>query len=127
VSSKGILVVEDRALIASTIAAILADAGWMVIGPAGTVAEAKRLIGEARFDVALLDAKLGGDAIDDIAAALTRQNVPFAFVTACAPEELPAAFRDAPILEKPFREKDLIATVSRLFVDAAVGPRSPEA
>jgi DNA-binding response OmpR family regulator len=121
------LLVEDRALVASAIAAILADAGWTVIGPAGTVAGAKRLIEEARFDVALLDAKLGGDAIDEVAAALTRRNVPFAFVTGCAPEELPAAFQSTPILVKPFSEKDLMATVNRLFVDAAVGPRSREA
>ena len=125
-SSKAILVVEDRALVACAMATTLTDAGWMVIGPAGTVAEAKRLIEEARFDVALLDAKLGGDAIDDIAAALTRRNVPFAFVTGYAREELPVAFQSAPILVKPFSEKDLIATVNRLFVDAAVGPRSTE-
>jgi DNA-binding response OmpR family regulator len=95
VSRKSILLVEDRALVASAVAAILADAGWTVIGPAGTVAGAKRLIEEGRFDAALLDAKLGGDAIDEVALALTRRNVPFAFVTGCAREELPAAFHSA--------------------------------
>jgi hypothetical protein len=30
------------------------------------------------------------------------------------------------MLVKPFSEKDLMATVNRLFVDAAVGPTSPE-
>ena len=127
VSSKAILVVEDRPLVACAMATILADAGWIVIGPAGTVTEAKRLIEEAQVDVALLDAKLAGDAIDEVATALTQRNVPFAFVTGCAREDLPAAFRSAPMLTKPFRERDLIATVSRLFLDAAVGLPSPEA
>jgi CheY-like chemotaxis protein len=76
VSSKAILVVEDGPLVAYAMATVLADAGWIVIGPAGTVAEAKRLIEEAQFDVALLDANLGGDAIDEVAAALTRRNTP---------------------------------------------------
>jgi CheY-like chemotaxis protein len=127
VSSKGILVVEDGPLVACAMATILADAGWIVIGPAGTVVEAKRLIEEAQVDGALLDANLPGEAVDEIAAILTQRNVPFAFVTGCAREDLPAAFRGAPMLAKPFREKDLITTVSRLFIDATVGPRLPEA
>jgi CheY-like chemotaxis protein len=126
VSSKRILVVEDGPLVAFAVATSLADAGCIVIGPAGTVAEAKRLIGEAQIDGALLDAKLAGDAVDEVAAILNQRNVPFAFVTGCAREDLPAAFRAAPMLVKPFGEKDLIATVSRLFVDATVGPRLPE-
>jgi DNA-binding response OmpR family regulator len=116
VSTKAILVVEDGPLVAYAMTTVLADAGWIVIGPAGTLVEAKRLIGEAQFDVALLDANLGGDAIDEFAAALTRRNMPFAFVTGAAREDLPAAFRNVPILVKPFRGKDLIAMVSRLFV-----------
>jgi hypothetical protein len=46
VSGKRILVVEHRSLVAFAVATSLADAGCIVIGPAGTVAEAKRLIGE---------------------------------------------------------------------------------
>jgi CheY-like chemotaxis protein len=125
-SSKRILVVEDGPLVAFAVATSLADAGCIVIGPAESVAEAKRLIGEAQIDGALLDAKLAGDAVDEVAAILNQRNVPFAFVTGCAREDLPAAFRGAPMLVKPFREKDLIATVSRLFADATVGPRLPE-
>jgi CheY-like chemotaxis protein len=126
-SSKRILVVEDRALVAFVVATSLTDAGWIVIGPAATVVEAKRLIGEAQIDGALLDAKLADDAVDEVAAILNQRNVPFAFVTGCAREDLPAAFRGALMLVKPFGEKDLIATVSRLFVDATVGPRVPKA
>jgi CheY-like chemotaxis protein len=117
-SGKRILVVEDGPLVAFALAATLADAGCIVIGPAGTVAEAKRFIEEAQFDGALLDANLTGEAVDEVAAMLNRRNVPFAFVTGGAREDLPAAFSDAPMLAKPFAEKDLIATVARLFGDA---------
>jgi DNA-binding response OmpR family regulator len=118
VSGKRILVVEDGPLVAFALAASLVDAGCIVIGPAGTVAEAKRLIEEAQFDGALLDANLTGEAVDEVAAILNRRNVPFAFVTGGTREDLPAAFSGAPMLAKPFTEKDLIATVGRLFGDA---------
>jgi CheY-like chemotaxis protein len=130
VSSKGILVVEDGDLVACAMAASLTDAGWIVIGPAATVAEAKQLIEEARFDGALLDANLPGEAVDEVAAILARRSVPFAFVTGCAREDLPAGFRSAPVLAKPFREKDLIATVIQLLgpaADEVVGRRLREA
>jgi DNA-binding response OmpR family regulator len=126
VSSKRILVVEDRPLIAFAVATSLTDAGCIGIGPAGTVAQAKRPIGEAQMDGALLDAKLAGETVDEVTAILSRRNVPFAFVTGCTRDELPAAFRSAPMLVKPFREKDLIAAVSRLFVEATVGARLPD-
>jgi CheY-like chemotaxis protein len=124
---KRILVVEDAALVAFALTASLHDAGCTVIGPARKVAKAVQLIGEAQIDGALLDANSAGDAVDEIAAALTRRNVPFAFITGCAREDLPDAFRGAPMLAKPFKEKELIATVSRLFVDARLGRRLPEA
>jgi CheY-like chemotaxis protein len=127
VSGKRILLVEDGPFVAFAVAMSLTDAGCIVIGPAGTVAEAKRLIGEALIDGALLDANLAGEPVDEVAAILNRRNVPLAIVTGCARQDLPAALRGAPILAKPFTEKDLIATVIRLFADTAVGPRSPEA
>jgi CheY-like chemotaxis protein len=122
VSSKRILVVEDGPLVAFALAMSLADAGCIVIGPAGTVAQAKRLIGEAQIDGALLDSKLADDSVDEVAAILNQRNVPFAFVTGGQRDDLPAPFRGAAMLAKPFTEKDLITTVWRLFghdVDAS--------
>ena len=116
-NSKRILVVEDGPLVAFALVTSLADAGCIVIGPAATVAEAKRLSEEAQVDGALLDANLTGEAVDEVAAILSRRNVPFAFVTGGAREDLPLAFRGAPLLTKPFTEKDLIATVGRLVGD----------
>jgi CheY-like chemotaxis protein len=113
VSGKRILVVEDDDLVAFALAASLSDAGCIVIGPVGTVAEAMQLIEEAKFDGVLLDRI--GESVDKVAAMLARRNKPFAFVTASTRDDLPAAFRDAPILAKPFTEEDLLTTVARLF------------
>jgi hypothetical protein len=63
-------------LIALDIVAGLESAGVEVTGPIGTVDEALRIIDSASFDAVLLDANLR-----DIAAALTRRNIPFVFVT----------------------------------------------
>jgi CheY-like chemotaxis protein len=115
VSGKRILVVEDDALVAFALAVSLIDASCIVIGPVGTVAEAMQLIEEAQFDGVLLDGELKGEPVEEVAAMLARRNKPFAFVTGSTPEDLPAAFRDAPILAKPFTEEDLLTTVGRLF------------
>jgi CheY-like chemotaxis protein len=89
----------------------------MVVGPAAAVNQALQLIAEASFDVALLDANLGGHAVDEIAAALRRKNVPFAFATGYTQDTLPASFRDARILSKPFSGDQLLSTVAGLLAD----------
>jgi PAS domain S-box-containing protein len=115
IRGRRILVVEDEPLIAMDIAATLADAGCDVVGPASSVEEAKGLIAAAGFDAALLDANLGGRMVDDLAAALTRLRVPFAFLTGYGREALPAAFRHAPIISKPFTTGHALDVLARLL------------
>lgn len=81
-AGKRVLVVEDEPLVALDIVASLDGAGIVAVGPAATTDEALRLIepGGSR-DGALLDAKLAGQPDDDVAAALTRRIIPFAFDT----------------------------------------------
>ena len=112
---RRVLVVEDEPVVAMDVMAILQEAGCTVIGPAGTVTEARRLIETADFDAALLDANLSGEPVDELAAALTARNTPFAFVTGYGKEGLPEAFRRAPLLPKPFSPQQLIETVRALI------------
>jgi CheY-like chemotaxis protein len=109
-----VLVVEDEPLVAMEIVSRLAEAGCEVIGPAGTVEKARSLIEASELDGALIDANLAGNPVDEIAAALTRRDVPFAFVTGYGREALPAGFRDAAMIAKPFTEKELIATIGQI-------------
>lgn len=116
---RRVLVVEDEPVVAMDVMAILQEAGCIVIGPAGTVTEARRLVETADFDTALLDANLSGELVDELAAALTARNTPFAFVTGYGREGLPEAFRRATVLPKPFSPQQLIETVRALIPRSA--------
>jgi len=103
--------------------ATLESEGCQVVGPAANVAHAKILIEESKFDAALLDANLGGQASGEVAAALTRLDVPFVFVSGYGRDGLPEAFRQAPLIEKPHSRSQLMAILTHLLKrDAAIIP-----
>ncbi len=102
------LVIEDEPLIALDIAGSLERAGAEVAPPVGTEAEALRAIERNDFDAALLDGNLHGRPVDEIAAALTRRNIPFIFVTGYGRENLPNSFKHAGVLNKPFTQQQLL-------------------
>jgi PAS domain S-box-containing protein len=120
-SGKHILVVEDEPLIAMDIVATLTEAGCTVVGPTGSAETALELAGRG-CDGALLDANLGGEPVDQIAAALTRHGVPFAFVTGYGVDALPVSFRGTPLLPKPFTTDGLVRMVKSLLSKAADTP-----
>jgi two-component sensor histidine kinase/DNA-binding response OmpR family regulator len=111
---KRFLIVEDEPLIALEIVAGLESAGADVEGPIGSVEDALRAIEDASFDGVLLDANLWGKSAGDIAAALTRRNIPFVFVTGYGRQALPESFGQSPMLTKPFTQEQLLHTAARL-------------
>jgi PAS domain S-box-containing protein len=113
-SGVRVLVIEDEPLVAMDIASRLSEAGCEVIGPAGTLEKAKSFIESAELDAALVDANLAGEPVDELAAALTRRKVPFAFVTGYGRDALPQGFREAAMIGKPFTEKALLTTIERI-------------
>jgi PAS domain S-box-containing protein len=110
-----VLLVEDEPLIAIEMESELTSLGIDVIGPASDVQSAKRLISENTLDAALVDANLNGLSVEEVAAALTLQSIPFAFVTGYGRETLPKRFRDAPLLGKPIERNALVSTLSDLL------------
>jgi hypothetical protein len=52
--------------------------------------------------------------VSEVAAALTRKTIPFAFVTGYDREALPAHFARASILKKPFSDEQLLDAAARL-------------
>ena len=116
-SLKGqrVLIVEDEPLIAMELSELLVDAGITVASVAGTIAEARRAVKEGGFDAALLDGNLAGEPVDEIAAALAAKGIPFVFVTGYGRESVPVAFRSAPILTKPFTDKQLMSSLGSLL------------
>jgi PAS domain S-box-containing protein len=114
IEGRSILVVEDEPLVSMDIEASLSEGGCHVVGPAGNVDSARRLIASARYDAALLDVNLADQPVDELAAALRKKGVPFAFVTGHGRDALPEGFTEAPLLSKPFGTEELLATVREL-------------
>ena len=112
---KRILVIEDEPLVSMDMELSLSAAGCEVIGPAGTIEDAKLLVEDANYDAALVDANLSGHPIDELAALLTQKNCPFAFVTGYGREALPRGFREGVMLGKPFSQDQLLAIVEALL------------
>lgn len=111
---KRVLVIEDEPFVALDICACLTSAGCEIIGPTGTLPEAKALIEQGGFDAAMLDLNLEGNTSDELAQALTRKNIPFAFLTGYRRSALPPAFRDSILLSKPFGREQLVAVAEAL-------------
>ena len=76
------LVVEDESLVAMMLADMLGDLGCSVVGPLGTRTQALQAVTDGEpVDLALLDVNLGGDSVYEVAEALRRRRVPYAFVS----------------------------------------------
>jgi PAS domain S-box-containing protein len=113
-----ILIVEDEFVIALSISSCLQEVGAVPVGPAYTVEQALRLIESQRLNGALLDANLGGSTVEEIAGALTRYDIPFAFVTGYSRDTLPPRYRHEPVLAKPFNPGQLIGLVRDMLSSA---------
>ncbi len=118
-SATSILVVEDEFLIALMITHILEDAGYRVLGPAGSAREAITLVSETLVDGAVLDCNLGGERCDRIARFLHELGVPFLFVTGYSRVSLPPEFLGAPVVSKPVDRTRLLEGVNRLMGKSA--------
>jgi two-component sensor histidine kinase/CheY-like chemotaxis protein len=119
------LVIEDEPLVSMDIIAGLEEAGAEVAGAAGTSEEALALIEGMPLDAALLDGNLRGQPVDDIAAALTRRKIPFAFVTGYGHQSLPPSFRHTAILSKPFSREQLLDAARQLVEPPKAAVRLP--
>jgi two-component system, response regulator PdtaR len=110
-----VLVVEDEFLIAWDLEYLLRRHGWRVLGPAGSVAEALRLLeGEEAPAVALLDVNLRGEPVTPVAAALRDRGVPFVLASAYDRLDLAApVLAGAPNVGKPTDEARLLAALAR--------------
>jgi DNA-binding response OmpR family regulator len=112
---KRILIVEDDAFIGLDLMQQLCEAGFQVIGPAMSAAEALELLSETGCDAAVLDVNLGRETSEVVAVELARRSVPFLGASGYDKEQHPPAFSGAPLLTKPFQIHALVAELNRLF------------
>ena len=103
-------------MIALTLEDLLIDAGFEVVGVAGTLDKALALIGNTVFDVALVDANLTGVSASPAASALTARGIPFIVLSGYSIEQLPDEFLGAHFMKKPFRPAQLIQSLGDIVL-----------
>jgi CheY-like chemotaxis protein len=113
-----ILVVEDEAIIAMDLAAILRRRGWRVVGTASTGEESITQAGAERPDIVLMDIRLRGpmNGLEAARVIKARWGIPVVFLSAydedALVERLPPS-NGTPRLTKPFDEDDLERVLSK--------------
>ena len=113
ISDRRILVVEDEPIVAMDICQTLSEAGFEVIGPANSVAQALALIAKLGCDAAVLDINLGPETSEPVAQELIRRGTPFVATSGYSREQQSALMRTVPLLEKPVKSEMLIAELNR--------------
>lgn len=109
-----ILVVEDDILIGTHIADTLSVSGY-ASHLVTSLPEALSALSAQSFDAATLDLRIGGEECVDLARALQRGGIPFLFCTGSLTAEVREAFAgEVTVVEKPFRDEDLLAAVAAL-------------
>jgi CheY-like chemotaxis protein len=115
IAGKRCLVVDDEALIALDIRQILELAGASAVVCAGTAQAALAALGGGRFDVAIIDVKLGQTPTSlSVATALTERGTPFVILTGVQNDDPRlSAFPRAPLVQKPYQAVALLEAVSQ--------------
>ena len=122
-AGKRCLVLDDEFLIALDIQQILELAGAKHVASVASASEAIELLRrEPKFDLAVLDVKLGdaeGNSLD-VAAMLAKAGTPFVFLTGMRVDNVHAKkFPQAPVVEKPYDALTLLDGAQRALKSAA--------
>ena len=114
-TGKRCLVLDDEFLIALDIQQILERSGAANVICPNSVADALAAIHDGpKFDVAVLDVKLGGMTCIGVATTLAAQGTPFIFLTGVrGDDEHIRQFPDAPVVTKPYQVPALLDALRR--------------
>ena len=122
-AGKRCLVLDDEFLIALDIQQILELAGAEHVASVASASEAIELLRrEPKFDLAVLDVKLGGAEGHSlgVAAMLAKAGTPFVFLTGMRVDNVHAKkFPQAPVVEKPYDALTLLDGAQRALKSAA--------
>ncbi|SFH46304.1 CheY chemotaxis protein or a CheY-like REC (receiver) domain [Palleronia marisminoris] len=103
-------------LLAMDLEMLLEDQGYEVLQPVRNVERALAVLGAERPDVVTLDMNLNGESSAPVATALREQNIPFVVVTGyTAKHGEEPAFRDAPLVKKPYDTVELLRALTHLL------------
>lgn len=114
IAGRRVLIVEDEALVVMMLEEMLRELGCVVTGTASQTDAAKEMLATSPCDCALLDIKLGSEPVYPLAELLAARDVPFIFVTGYDHPDVLPAFRNRPVLRKPFD----LASLQQALVNA---------
>lgn len=109
-----VLIVEDEALLAMDIAAIVEDAGHHVVAEASSTDDVEELPAELRPDLAFVDIQLaaGASGLDVCALIQRRWSGAFIIFVTANPKKIPQDFCGAHgVIPKPFSNSGLKAAM----------------
>ena len=125
-----VLLAETDAVIGVDLSDALEHAGYRVLGPAVTAAEALRLLEQEKPTLAVIDVILKDGRCTELAHTLRRLDVPFLIHSDRWQEQrLSSDFQGAPWLSKPALPTDVVISIAELAASApasAVAARPPE-
>ncbi|WP_428662214.1 response regulator [Reyranella sp.] len=110
-----VLIVEDDDLLGIAIGLCVEDAGYEVAGLARSVEAALETLDRETVDAALLDINLQGELVFPVANALAERGVPFVFVTAHPPRDIPEKHRHRPVVPKPYYDAAICAALESVL------------
>lgn len=109
-----VFLVEDEPALMFVLEESIRTLGYDVSQKAGGLPEALGCVEGGDFDMAMLDVSLRGEDSFPVADALLRLGIPFVFTTGFGSAHLPERFKGTPLMEKPFRLKELRSTLQSL-------------
>lgn len=110
-----VLVVEDTWQVAMALKSTLTDAGMVVLGPAGTITDAERLVAKEAPDLVLVDINLHGEMAFDLVDRLRQREVRVIVMSGLA--VLPRLVRqDTAFLKKPFGTDELLTAMRQTML-----------
>lgn len=112
-----VLVVEDETVVSFLVEDMLLDIGCREVVHAADIGNALRLI-DSGIDFAVLDVNLGRENVYPVAERLTARGIPFLFATGYGRAGLEPAWRDRPVIQKPFR-RELLAEAMQVALQRA--------
>lgn len=120
-AGRRVLVVEDEALVAMMVEAMVEELGGIVAGSVGHREAALAFLDSGEpFDAAVLDVNLGGDRSFDVARQLVERGIPAVFSTGYDDGSIPPEWRTLPRLRKPFQLAELAEALT-LVLDGRTG------
>jgi DNA-binding LytR/AlgR family response regulator len=108
-----VMVLEDEPLAAMALEDMLADLGFITLGPFMELDDATAFVRDhaAEIDVAILDVNIHGDLSFDLAALLQQRNIPFFFCSGYSKDSFDPSWRRWPNLGKQYTEARLTAMI----------------